>query len=181
MARETRTVFDDIIRRHVSTLLTARNARTIAAYWPFDGEVDLTPLCRQMMVSGYLFALPVISSVQHGVMNFHAWVADTDLVNNRYDIPEPQDTARVPLSTVDIMLMPLVAYDQSGTRLGMGAGYYDRCLEPLRASARPLRVGIAYSLQEMDAIDCNRWDIPLHGVVNEHGWRAFVDQRLADT
>ena len=56
------------------------------------------------------------------------------------------------------------------------AGYYDRCLEPLRESPTPLRVGIAYSLQEIDPIIENKWDIPLHGVVNEHGWFTFVGE-----
>ena len=58
----------------------------------------------------------------------------------------------------------------------LGAGYYDRCLEPLRDLPTPLRVGIAYSLQEIDPIIENKWDIPIHGVVNEHGWFTFVGQ-----
>jgi 5-formyltetrahydrofolate cyclo-ligase len=70
--------------------------------------------------------------------------------------------------------MPLVGYDMSGNRIGMGAGYYDRHLELLRDSTAPLRVGIAYSLQEIAPIEKNKWDIPLHGVVNEHGWFTFT-------
>jgi 5-formyltetrahydrofolate cyclo-ligase len=74
--------------------------------------------------------------------------------------------------------MPLVGYDRFGNRLGMGCGYYDRCLESLRDLAAPLRVGIAYSLQEIDPLDKNTWDIPLHGVVNERGWFTFVGKDL---
>ena len=70
--------------------------------------------------------------------------------------------------------MPLVGYDHLGNRLGMGAGYYDRHLESLRNSSLPLRVGIAYSLQEIESLKQNDWDIPLHGVVNENGWFTFA-------
>ena len=56
------------------------------------------------------------------------------------------------------------------------AGYYDRCLQSSRELPTPLRVGIAYSLQEIDPIVENIWDIPLHGVVNEHGWFTFVGE-----
>ena len=76
----------------------------------------------------------------------------------------------------DMLLMPLVGYDRFGNRLGMGAGYYDRCLESLSDLATPLRVGIAYSLQEIDPVAKNKWDIPLHGLVNEHGWFTFVGE-----
>ena len=69
-----------------------------------------------------------------------------------------------------MLLIPLVAYDCNGNRLGMGSGYYDRHLESIRDQPAPLRVGIAYSLQKIDPIEENDWDIPLHGVVNEHGW-----------
>ena len=72
-----------------------------------------------------------------------------------------------------MLLIPLVAYDQFGNRLGMGAGYYDRHLEPLRDVRTPLRIGIAYSLQELERIKKNDWDIPLHGVINENGWFEF--------
>lgn len=72
-----------------------------------------------------------------------------------------------------MLLIPLVAYDRVGNRLGMGAGYYDRHLEPLRDLSSPLRVGIAYSVQALDRITANDWDIPLHGVVTENGWLEF--------
>jgi len=68
----------------------------------------------------------------------------------------------------------LVAYDLQGNRLGMGAGYYDRELESLRDSTTPLRIGIAYSLQEVSLLPKDDWDISLHGVVNESGWFTFA-------
>jgi len=110
-------------------------------------------------------------------MNFYAWHADTTLAENRYGILEPTASEPVPVSRFDLLIAPLVGYDCHGNRLGMGFGYYDRHLESLRHTQTPLRVGIAYSLQEVDPIDRNNWDIPLHGVVNERGWFTFEDRQ----
>ncbi len=137
------------------------------------GEPDITPVYRQLLAAGHTLALPVISADVDQTMTFHSWRTDTVLASNKYGILEPQDSASVPLSRVDLLIMPLVAYDRHGNRLGMGAGYYDRHLQPLRDQQTPLRAGVAYSFQETGLIDINKWDIPLHGVVNEHGWFTF--------
>ncbi len=153
-------------------LIRTHRAETIAAYWPFNGEPDITPLCRQLMAEGCRLALPVIKGADSHQMDFHAWRKDTVLAANRYGILEPRDTELLPVASFDMLLMPLVGYDRNGNRLGMGAGYYDRCLVSIRDLESPLRVGVAYSLQETGPIDEAEWDVPLHGIVNEHGWLA---------
>jgi len=165
---------DEAIGQHVMQLVQSRQAVRIACYWSFNGEPDITPVFRQLMANSCELALPVISGTNDHRMTFHSWQAQTRLVKNRYGIFEPLETAVVPASSLDIILMPLVGYDRSGNRLGMGAGYYDRCLENLHDQVRPLRIGIAYSLQEICPFEKNKWDISLHGVVNEHGWFTFV-------
>jgi len=168
-----RSAHDQAIGRTLLELVRARNAGAVACYWPFNGEPDITPFCRQLMAEGHRLALPVIEGENGFRMHFHAWRADTVLAENRYGILEPQATEPLPVSCFDMLLMPLVGYDRSGNRLGMGAGYYDRCLESVRDQQTPLRVGVAYSLQETDPVGGEEWDVPLHGVVNEHGWTAF--------
>jgi 5-formyltetrahydrofolate cyclo-ligase len=167
---------DEAIGRHLLQLVQTREARSIACYWPFNGEPDITPVYGKLVADGCELALPVISGNNDNGMRFHAWRQDSELVKNRYGIPEPLGAATIPVSRFDLLIIPLVGYDCFGNRLGMGSGYYDRYLESSGDSASPLRAGVAYSLQEIDLLDKNRWDIPLHGVVNEHGWFTFARQ-----
>ncbi|MGA9574315.1 MAG: 5-formyltetrahydrofolate cyclo-ligase [Lysobacterales bacterium] len=171
-----RSGLDEAIGRHLLALVKSRRAVSIACYWPFNGEPDITPVCRQLMSDGRRLALPVITSENGRLMNFHSWQTDTELVKNSYGILEPRQTGLVPVSSLDLLIMPLVGYDLFGNRLGMGQGYYDRCLETIRDLQAPLRVGVAYSLQEMAPAAKKKWDIPLHGIVNEHGWFSFDAQ-----
>jgi len=166
---------DLAIQKHMLTLVQTQGARKIACYWPFNGEPDLIPLCRDLLDEGCEIALPVISENERGSMQFFSWQKDTQLIKNRFGIFEPTTNAPVRISEFDILIIPLVAYDLEGNRVGMGAGYYDRYLEALRTQQAPLRVGAAYSLQELAAIERNKWDIPLHGIVNERGWFTFVE------
>lgn len=164
---------DESIRAHLRRLIASRGVRTVAAFWPFDGEPDLVPLLRQLTADGIGLALPVVTGGAGGGMAFHEWLPDTVMLKSAYGIPEPQGTAARAARDLDLIVMPLAAYDPGGNRLGMGAGYYDRCLAPVRGAAAPLRAGVAYSLQEVANVAAEAWDVPLHGVVTEKGWLAF--------
>jgi 5-formyltetrahydrofolate cyclo-ligase len=74
------------------------------------------------------------------------------------------------LADIDLLLMPLVGWDESGTRLGMGAGFYDRALAPLCQSDAPVRAGVAYQLQKIPDLPNEPWDIRLHMLLSETGW-----------
>jgi len=173
-----RSAHDQAIAGHLLELAHTLRASTIAGYWPFNGEPDITPFCREMMAAGGRLALPVIKGEDGYRMDFHAWREDTALAANRYGILEPRNTEPLPVPSFDMLLMPLVGYDRSGNRLGMGAGYYDRCLVSIRDLETPLRVGVAYSLQETEQVGAAEWDVPLHGIVNERGWFAFGGRQL---
>jgi 5-formyltetrahydrofolate cyclo-ligase len=94
---------------------------------------------------------------------------------NRYGIDEPAaGRAPWPLWTLDLILMPLVAVDRQGNRLGMGGGYYDRSLAALsRGGRRPLLIGLAHQCQCTATLPDAHWDVPLDGVITEAGCHAF--------
>ena len=136
-------------------------ARRIALYLASDGEIDTTPLSSACREAGKQLFLPVIG--EHKLMEFAEWTAGSELVANRYGIPEPPRSAqRCNTSALDIIAMPLVAWDRTGGRLGMGGGFYDRTLAGIE---KPLLVGLAHSVQELRQVPRDDWDVPLDFVV----------------
>ncbi len=147
--------------------------RSIAAFWPFDGEPDLRASLNEFASNGVRIALPVIDEKHRENMSMHEWTPDSKMKKNRFGIEEPVETAQIDILELDLILIPLVAWDSKGNRLGMGAGFYDRLLEPLSSQASPIRTGIAYADQEVEIIPVEKHDIPLHGLINENGWTVF--------
>lgn len=162
------------INRHLLAAQAVRDARTVAAFLAFDGEPDLRFTLTQLHRRGTAVVLPMLpDKVGNGEQDgqalvFHRWSPATPLRSNRLGISEPAESSYVPLASIDVMLMPMVAYDKSGSRLGMGAGWYDRTLS--NSSSRPLTAGVAWSLQCAPSVPIDPWDVPLDAVVTEEGW-----------
>ena len=142
-----------------------------------DGELDTLPLLSRLWAAGKTVACPVVGA--RGDMDFYQVKPGTPLSLNRYGIPEPrtrgQRSARYlnPLS-LDVLFLPLVAFDDGGNRLGLGAGYYDRFLGNLPEKLRPLTVGLAHEAQRAkEGLVRQPWDIPLDAIATEDGWQAF--------
>lgn len=148
-----------------------RAARRIAAFFAFDGEPDLSPLL--FADTAREFHVPVISDDD---MLFAAVGPATTLGPNRFGILEPREPALIDPRSLDLVLTPLVAFDSTGNRVGVGAGYYDRCFRFLGGRKRwfrPKLIGVAYSVQEAQPFEPEPWDIPLWGVCTEQGYRQF--------
>jgi len=140
----------------------------VSAYLAFDGEPDLSPSFPALREAGFQLALPFIETQADSTrMVFRRWQASDALSANTLGFSEPRQGEELDPSELGVVLMPLVAWDINGTRLGMGAGYYDRALAPLRHQARPLRIGIAFDAQRTDKIPTDRHDIPLHELISE--------------
>ncbi len=151
-------------------------SRRVAAYLPNDGEMDLRPLIRRAWKLGKHCYLPVLNRRRLWFLPYHP---DTPLANNRFGIPEPalSPRRRWPMRTLDLVLAPLVAFDDKGNRLGMGGGFYDRTFAYLASRShwrRPVILGVAYGFQQVTELPSHPWDVPLHGVATEHGLRWFA-------
>jgi len=169
-----RSAHDESIWLALRTTRYYRAAHRIACYIPVDGEVDCRPLMESMLADGKQIYLPVIEGGRRGRLDFALLGADTTLRRNRYGIPEPVPRSGQLLNPrwLDLALVPLVAYDRAGNRLGMGAGYYDRSFAFLlhrRRWRRPKLVGLAYSCQQAAVLVPAAWDVPLLAVVTELG------------
>ena len=171
MDRNRRVILDAAINRHLVEYARAAQLSDIAAYLSFDGEPDLSPALQELETNGVNRALPVIHEVEgRNTMVFHHWTHDCELVPNRYGILEPAGTPEIPLLRFDVVLVPLVAWDRAGNRLGMGGSFYDRAFQPFAQNPRPMRMGVAYEAQENGNIPLDPWDIRLHAMLTEKGW-----------
>lgn len=160
-----RTLATRAIVERIKCLPAFRAAQRIALYWPADGEPDLRALAAHAWAHGKRLYLPVVGHA--GTMRFAPWTRQGRLRRNGFGIPEPVAQRRTGAATLDLVIVPLVAFDAGCNRLGMGGGYYDRALQ--RRRRRPVLAGAAFALQRVSALPRQPWDIPLDLVVTERG------------
>lgn len=141
-----------------------QRANTIAVYLSNDGELDTLPLIHALWQQGKHVALPVLHLFTQGHLLFQRYQASTKLRPNKFGIAEPVPNVNelVLLTQLDVICMPLVAFDDAGNRLGMGGGFYDRTLAPCALLPQPpTLVGLAHQCQQVAAIPVEAWDVPL--------------------
>ncbi|WP_308387892.1 5-formyltetrahydrofolate cyclo-ligase [Acidithiobacillus sp. AMEEHan] len=158
--------------------LVLRKAHTIALYWPMRGEISALPILQLPWSHRQRFFLPVLAGLHATELRFAPFSAGTTLRKNRLAIPEPEVARRYWKSAaeLDLLLLPLVAFDATGHRLGMGGGFYDRSLASLRHRRhwrRPRLVGVAHAFQELQELPTEPWDIPLDAIATEREYRSF--------
>lgn len=146
----------------------ARTITTVPAHvalsFASDGEIDPAPLAVWLRALGALTWYPVTLGLDESPpMRFRCWDGTSTPVEGRFGIPVPPSSTLPDRdgTELDIVCVPLVAFDAHGERLGRGAGYYDRTFAAHSAGASPLLVGLGYDFQEVDALDAAPWDVPL--------------------
>lgn len=152
-----------------------RRARHIALYLPNDGEIDPRLLLRAAQRRGKATYLPVLSPWPQTKMVFQRIRPGEKLRPNRFRILEPRmNIARQrKVWTLDLVLLPLVGFDDAGGRLGMGGGFYDRSLAYLarrRQWRKPTLLGLAHECQKVERLAQASWDVPLQGTVSDRHW-----------
>lgn len=158
----------DFARRIVAfvDLLPIPKGAIVAGYSPLRDEADPRLLMRAIAERGHLLALPVVDA-RSRTLSFHEWKEGDPISLNAYGIAEPV-AAGEPLKP-GVILVPLLAFDASGHRLGYGGGYYDRTLERIRVRA----IGIAYADQETEELPFGQHDRRLDMILTERGLRRF--------
>lgn len=148
------------------------NSQHIAAYLPMHGELSPLPLIDMARSLGKNIYLPVLMPFLTNRLWFAPWHPKTKMKTNRFGIPEPVFNGKqlIPARQLDMVITPLVAFDQHCQRMGMGGGYYDRTFSFLRFRQywqSPKLIGLAYEFQKVNRINTQPWDVPLHAVVSQ--------------
>ena len=158
------TICERVVRSH-----EFRSCKLLGAYLPMRDEVDTTLIVERAWRAQKRVFVPVTDT--HGTMNFCEISPDTVVARNRYGLWEPVAGVLIDTRDLDIVITPVVAFDDDGRRIGMGGGYYDRCFHFLRNRRkwlRPKLIGVAFACQESTAITNDSWDVPLYSVVTEN-------------
>ncbi|HJL80608.1 MAG: 5-formyltetrahydrofolate cyclo-ligase [Gammaproteobacteria bacterium] len=156
-----------IIIKNLLKLNYLDEGNKVAAFYSFQNEPETKKLIKHLWSKEKGVYLPV---THEGSLRFFNYHSDSQLLINRFGIKEPDidQAEEIQIQSIDIILMPLVAFDHSCNRIGMGSGFYDKALSALDDSKnRTHLIGLAYDFQKVEEIKPNKWDIPLDCIVTE--------------
>ncbi|MGF1625391.1 MAG: 5-formyltetrahydrofolate cyclo-ligase [Alphaproteobacteria bacterium] len=165
----------DRIAVAVVALARRRRPDATSGYWAIGDEIDVRPALRALVAMDVVVALPVMGG-QESPLTFRRWVPGARLKHRMWGIQEP--VADAPAVRPELLLVPLLAFDAHGGRLGYGGGYYDRTIAGLRADGGPpiLACGVAFAGQEVAEVPCEPYDMRLDAVITEDGLRMVAPE-----
>ena len=152
----------------LSSVLAGYRGVPLAGYWPIRSEIPPLAAMEEAAAHGPV-GLPVITAPGQP-LRFALWEPGMEMAEGTFGVPIP---ARPEWMTPEILIVPLVAFDRAGTRMGYGGGFYDRTLEQLRAARATLAIGFAYAAQEADNLPLEATDQPLDLIVTEREILSF--------
>jgi 5-formyltetrahydrofolate cyclo-ligase len=157
---------DAVAAGHALTLHVLRDCppaagAVVSGFWPLGEEIDISPLLRALHDRGHRVALPVTPR-RGEPLTFRGWQPGDVMVPERFGTMRPIGEILVP----DMLLIPLLAFDAEGGRLGYGGGFYDRTLPALPGR---YRLGCAFAAQQVDAVPVGPYDMRLDAVATENG------------
>lgn len=145
----------------------------IGGFMPLPSEIDILPLLHALHKNGHRLALPETPPKGQALI-FRAWTPESQMRSGRFGTLYPHGAQLTP----DLLLIPLLAFDTTGSRLGYGGGYYDRSIAQL---PHAFRLGCAYAAQQVDVVPTELTDQPLHAIATEKAVRSFTEPRVVDT
>ena len=158
----------EAVAKHLRALPILQQPGYVAGYWARGGDLPLHAVL--VPPPPFVYCLPCVTPAHD--LRFAPWRPGDALVQNRFGIPEPDLAAESMLApeVLDAVLVPLLAFNRAGVRLGMGGGFYDRSFAFLNTAPRrprPLLIGVAYGFQEDDSLQAQAWDVPLDYIATE--------------
>lgn len=138
----------------------------VSAFFPYQSEIDTRLLLGKLAGEGWTTCLPIVIG-QGEPLVFRRWMPGEPTVPGIWNIPRPTDEAEI--VEPDVLMVPMLAFDRKGFRLGYGGGFYDRTLEALRKKKEIVAIGLAYSAQEVERVPHAAHDQPLDFVMTEKG------------
>ncbi len=157
----------------LKSLPVFRNAKKVAMYLANDGEIDPVRVMAWCWGNGIQCYVPVVMQDGQNTLVFAEVTEHTAFIENRFGIQEPviRRCSLIDPQQLDLVLLPLVAFDTNGNRVGMGGGFYDATFGFVRETGgdRPRLIGVAHDIQRVRRIDAEPWDIPLSAVVTDAG------------
>ena len=147
--------------KHLLNILNSENikGKNVGGYYPYNNEVDVLEILKKFEKKKYLISLPKIKD--NFQMDFFKWSFNDPLMINKYGIPEPVSNKKI---YPDILLVPLVAFDNELNRIGYGGGFYDRYIKKTK---KIITIGLAFSFQKVKKIQTNKFDIKLDFIITE--------------
>lgn len=158
--------------RKLATSSLFRFSKRIAFTLARDGEISPSLLMDAALKRGKACYLPVVNRLGETRLTFRRWQPGQKLLRGPFNIPEPRLGQACPARVLSLVLLPLVAFDAEGNRLGMGKGFYDHTFSFLRSSKRPSPrlLGLAHECQRVEKLEVASWDVPLEGIVTDKKW-----------
>ena len=171
------------IAERIRSFKFSKELTKIGIYYAVNNEVDVHPLCKILWQESKRVYLPIVEKKK---LLFGEYRDTSNLKNNRFKIPEPIVGIESQISAfeLDLIFMPLVAFDPMGNRIGMGGGFYDRTLDNKQLDndlKKPILVGVAYEFQKQNQIQPNPWDIPLDMIFTESKiYHSDIDRDVSE-
>lgn len=158
----------EVLGKVVSALSIFTKSQHIAAYWPHQGEISPLPLLKLAFSLQKKCYLPI---VQNDLLSFIEYQENDPLIKGAYGVLEPLHSKQAfAAENLDLVLLPLLAFDEKGRRLGYGKGFYDKTFAFLKdhSKLKPYLLGLAYHWQQVQSLPFDPWDIALNGIATEN-------------
>ncbi len=160
-----------IVSKYAFNIIKIFESKIISVYWPLNCEINCLPLMENFRKLSKTICLPVTVN-EELPLEFRIWEKEANLIIGQFGIKQPESFSKFVLP--DLLIVPLLSFDERGNRLGYGGGYYDRTIKSLRKTNKnTVAVGLAFDNQECSSLPIEKFDVPLDAILHNKGLVFF--------